>query len=148
MVLPVVRIQPDDFRVEAELEKTTSENSDVGAVVTFTGVCRGEEGALSALELEHYPGMAEAEILNIAKDAIERFSLAGLTVIHRYGKIHPGENIVLVVAAARHRQAAFDGANYLMDYLKIAAPLWAAGRPRGLAPRSGPHRGPRRRAHP
>ena len=98
-------------------------------VLTFgpsldTYICRDEGGTLSALELEHYPGMAEAEMLRIANLAIERFELKGLTAIHRYGKIAAGENIVLVIAAAPHRQAAFDGANFVMDYLKTSAPFW------------------------
>ena len=93
-------------------------------MVTFTGLCRDEGGRLEALELEHYPGMAEAEMTRIARQAIDRFALCGLTAIHRYGRIPPGENIVLVVAAATHRQAAFDGASFVMDYLKTGAPFW------------------------
>jgi molybdopterin synthase catalytic subunit len=95
-----------------------------GAVVTFTGICRDEAGRLSALELEHYPGMAEAEIARIADEALGRWPLMGLTAIHRFGKIAPGENIVLVVAASAHRQAAFEAASFLMDYLKSRAPFW------------------------
>ena len=93
-------------------------------MVTFSGLCRGEAGSLSALELEHYPGMAEAEIMRIAEEAVGRWPLTGLTAIHRYGKIRPGENIVLVVAASSHRQAAFEAASFLMDYLKSRAPFW------------------------
>ncbi len=87
-------------------------------------LCRDEGGTLAALELEHYPGMAEAEIARIAKQAIERWPVTGLTVIHRFGKIAPGENIVLVVASSAHRQAAFDAASFLMDFLKTRAPFW------------------------
>ncbi|WP_378943409.1 molybdenum cofactor biosynthesis protein MoaE [Mesorhizobium sp. ANAO-SY3R2] len=123
-VVPMVRIQAADFDVAAEVARLTERRADVGAVVTFTGLCRDEAGTLSALELEHYPGMAEAEITRIAHEAIERWPLAGITAIHRFGRIRPGENIVLVVAASTHRQAAFEAANFLMDYLKSRAPFW------------------------
>ncbi|WP_217576683.1 molybdenum cofactor biosynthesis protein MoaE [Mesorhizobium sp. GbtcB19] len=123
-VVPAIRIQGEDFDVAAEIAGLTRGRADIGAVVTFSGLCRDEQGALSALELEHYPGMAEAEIGRIAAEAVERWPLQGLTVIHRHGKIAPGENIVLVVAASAHRQAAFEAANFLMDYLKSRAPFW------------------------
>jgi len=123
-VVPAIRIQREDFDVAAEIAGLTRGRADIGAVVTFSGLCRDEQGALSALELEHYPGMAEAEIGRIAAQAVERWPLQGLTVIHRHGKIAPGENIVLVVAASSHRQAAFEAANFLMDYLKSRAPFW------------------------
>ncbi|MER8371879.1 molybdenum cofactor biosynthesis protein MoaE [Mesorhizobium sp. M1406] len=123
-VVPVVRIQAQDFDVAAEIARLTQGRADIGAVVTFSGLCRDEQGALSALELEHYPGMAEAEIARIAAEAVERWPLQGLTAIHRHGKIAPGDNIVLVVAASAHRQAAFEAANFLMDYLKSRAPFW------------------------
>ena len=121
---PTVRIQREDFDVAAEIAKLTEGRADIGAVVSFSGLCRDEQGQLSALELEHYPGMAEAEIGRIAEEAIARWPLQGLTVIHRHGKIAPGENIVLVVAASAHRQAAFEAANFLMDFLKSRAPFW------------------------
>jgi len=121
---PVVRIQREDFDVAAEIARMTRGRADVGAVVTFSGLCRDEAGTLSALELEHYPGMAEAEIIRIARQAAERWPLTGLTAIHRYGRIEPGENIVLVVAASSHRDAAFQAASFLMDYLKTRAPFW------------------------
>ncbi len=123
-VVPMVRIQSADFDVAAEITLLTQGRADVGAVVTFTGLCRDEAGSLAALELEHYPGMAEAEITRIANEAIERWPLAGITAIHRFGRIKPGENIVLVVAGSKHRQAAFEAANFLMDYLKSRAPFW------------------------
>lgn len=123
-VTPVVRIQAADFDVAAEMARLTAGRADVGAVVTFTGLCRDEAGTLSALELEHYPGMAEAEISRIAEEATKRWPLAGITAIHRFGRIRPGENIVLVVAASTHRQAAFEAACFLMDYLKSRAPFW------------------------
>ncbi|MBZ9884267.1 molybdenum cofactor biosynthesis protein MoaE [Mesorhizobium sp. CA10] len=123
-VVPAIRIQREDFDVAAEIAGLTKGRTDIGAVVTFSGLCRDEQGALSALELEHYPGMAEAEIGRIAAEAAGRWPVQGLTVIHRHGKIAPGENIVLVVAASPHRQAAFEAANFLMDYLKSRAPFW------------------------
>lgn len=123
-VTPTIRVQQQDFDAAAEARLITQADSNIGAVVTFTGLCRDDGGTLSALELEHYPGMAEAEMLRIAKLAAERFELLGLTAIHRYGRIETGDNIVLVIAASRHRQAAFDGANFVMDYLKTAAPFW------------------------
>lgn len=121
---PIIRVQRDDFDAAAESRLLTGGRRDIGALVSFVGLCRDEAGALSALELEHYPGMAEAEMMRIAQLAIDRFSLIGLTAIHRYGRIEAGEQIVLVIAAAPHRQAAFDGANFVMDFLKTSAPFW------------------------
>lgn len=121
---PSIRVQREDFDATAETAALTAGRNDIGAVVSFVGLCRDEAGTLSALELEHYPGMAEAEMRRIAGIAVERFGLMGLTAVHRYGKIAPGENIVLVIAAAPHRQAAFDGAAFMMDYLKTSAPFW------------------------
>lgn len=123
-VVPTVRIQAQDFDVAAEIAGLTQGRADIGAIVTFLGLCRDEAGTLAALELEHYPGMAEAEIARIAAEAVQRWPLQGLTAIHRHGRIAPGENIVLVVAASAHRQAAFEAANFLMDYLKSRAPFW------------------------
>lgn len=120
----VVRVRTEDFDAAAEAARLAAGRRDAGAVVTFTGLCRDEGGRLSALELEHYPGMAEAEIGRICRKAVERFSLLGITAIHRVGKIAPGENIVLVIALAPHRHAAFDGASFVMDYLKTSAPFW------------------------
>jgi molybdopterin synthase catalytic subunit len=123
-VQPKIKIQAQDFDIAAEIGELTAGRADIGAVVTFSGLCRDEAGALVALELEHYPGMAEAEIGRIAVEAIGRWPLQGLTVIHRHGRIRPGENIVLVVTASAHRLAAFEAANFLMDYLKSRAPFW------------------------
>lgn len=123
-VTPTISVQREDFDLQAEVDRLSKGKPDIGAVVTFSGLCRDEGGTLSALELEHYPGMAEAEMTRIGELAIERFGLKGLTAIHRYGKIAAGENIVLVVAVAPHRQAAFDGANFVMDFLKTSAPFW------------------------
>lgn len=119
-----IRVQREDFDTQAAVHGLTEGRMDVGALVTFTGLCRDEAGALSALELEHYPGMAEAELKRIGEASISRFSLLGLTIIHRYGRMQPGDQIVLVAATAPHRQAAFDGANFVMDYLKTSAPFW------------------------
>ncbi|MHB0952330.1 MAG: molybdenum cofactor biosynthesis protein MoaE [Allorhizobium sp.] len=124
MMEATIRVQSEDFDLNAENRAISAGRKDVGAVVSFVGLCRDEAGALSALELEHYPGMAEAEMRRIGEEAIGRFGLLGLTAIHRFGKIAPGENIVLVLAAAPHRQAAFDGASFMMDYLKTSAPFW------------------------
>jgi molybdopterin synthase catalytic subunit len=121
---PTIRVQAQDFDLQAEIDALAKGRRDIGAVVSFSGLCRDEQGTLTALELEHYPGMAEAEMRRIAQIALDRFSLVGLTAIHRFGKIAPGENIVLVIAAASHRQAAFDGASFMMDYLKTSAPFW------------------------
>jgi molybdopterin synthase catalytic subunit len=122
--IPTIRVQRQDFDLADELKGLTAGRHDIGALVSFVGLCRDEAGTLSALELEHYPGMAEAEMQRIAELAIERFSLLGLKAIHRYGRIEAGEQIVLVIAAAPHRQAAFDGANFVMDFLKTSAPFW------------------------
>lgn len=122
--MTVVRIQAEDFDAAAEIARLAADNPDVGAVVTFSGLCRDEGGALAALELEHYPGMAEAEIIRIADEARSRWPLAGLTVVHRIGRLRPGENIVLVAAASAHRQAAFEAAAFIMDFLKSRAPFW------------------------
>ena len=121
---PTVIVQREDFDTRPVVHGLTDGRHDVGALVTFTGLCRDEAGRLSALELEHYPGMAEAELQRIGEEAIARFSLLGLTIVHRYGRMEPGDQIVLVAASAPHRQAAFDGANYVMDYLKTSAPFW------------------------
>jgi molybdopterin synthase catalytic subunit len=123
-VRPIVRIQAEDFDTGAEIARLTAGRTDIGAVVTFSGLCRDEAGRLTALELEHYPGMAQAEIARIADEAVKRWPLTGLAAIHRYGRIAPGENIVLVIAASAHRQAAFEAASFMMDYLKSRAPFW------------------------
>lgn len=95
-------------------------------MVSFSGICRGGEGdkAIAAMTLEHYPGMAEAEIGRHVSEAIARWPLTGVTVIHRYGRVVPGDNIVLVLTASVHREAAFQAAEFLMDYLKTNAPFW------------------------
>ena len=119
-----VRIQAEDFDIAAETAALTGGRTEIGAVVAFAGLCRDEGGRLAALELEHYPGMAEAEVAHVAEEARRRWPLAGVTVIHRYGRIAPGENIVLVLTASAHRQAAFAAAAFLVDFLKTRAPFW------------------------
>jgi molybdopterin synthase catalytic subunit len=121
-----VRLQREAFDIAGEIAAMTGGRTDIGAVVTFTGICRGTEddGPISALTLEHYPGMAEEEISRHVAEAERRWPLLGVTVIHRYGRIEPGETIVLVVTASSHRQAAFAAGEFLMDYLKTRAPFW------------------------
>ena len=121
-----VRLQREAFDVAAEVAALTQARTDIGAVVTFTGLCRADENGapIAALTLEHYPGMAEAEISRHVEEARARWPLLGVTVIHRYGRLMPGEVIVLVVTASSHREAAFAAANFLMDYLKTRAPFW------------------------
>ena len=121
-----VRLQREPFDAAAEAAKLTRGRIDVGAVVTFTGVCRGSERGepIAALTLEHYPGMAEAEIERHVAEAANRWPLMGVTVIHRQGRIVPGEDIVLVVTMSSHREAAFAAAEFLLDYLKTRAPFW------------------------
>ncbi|HVI27683.1 molybdenum cofactor biosynthesis protein MoaE [Hansschlegelia sp.] len=122
-----VRLQTEPFDLGAEVARLTEGRSDVGAVVTFTGVCRNraDSGAeLVALTLEHYPGMVEEELGRIEAEARARWSLADALVVHRHGRILAGEPIVLVVTLAPHRAAAFDAAEFLMDYLKTSAPFW------------------------
>lgn len=123
-IVPTVRVQAGPFDAGAEQARLCAGRSDVGAVVAFTGLCRSEGNRLAALELEHYPGMAEAEIARVADEACRRWPLLGLTAIHRHGRIAPGEPIVLVIAASSHRQAAFAAAEFLMDFLKTRAPFW------------------------
>jgi molybdopterin synthase catalytic subunit len=121
-----IRLQREAFDVGTEVAALTQARSDIGAVVSFTGICRGDENGepIAALTLEHYPGMAEAEIARHIDEACARWPLLGVTVIHRYGRIAPGELIVLVVTASSHREAAFAAAEFLMDYLKTRAPFW------------------------
>lgn len=123
-----VRIQAEDFDAASESAALTHGHPDVGAVVTFAGLCRAQgrpgEPPLVALTLEHYPGMAEEEIERIMEEARARWPLIGATVIHRFGRMLPGDNIVLVVTASAHRGAAFAAAEFLMDWLKTRAPFW------------------------
>ncbi len=122
--MATVRVQADRFDPGAESDALTRGRTDIGAVVAFTGLCRDEGGLLEALEVEHYPGMAEEEIARVAAQAEANWPLSGATIIHRYGHIAPGEPIVLVITASRHRHAAFEAAAFLMDYMKTRAPFW------------------------
>jgi len=121
-----IRLQSADFDAAAEAALLTRGRSDIGAVVTFTGICRGSEAGapIAAMTLEHYPGMAETEIARHVEEAEARWRLLGVTIIHRHGRLVPGDNIVLVVTAAPHRGDAFAAAEFLMDYLKTRAPFW------------------------
>jgi molybdopterin synthase catalytic subunit len=119
-----VRIQLDDFDIAVEQRALVAGRTDIGAVAAFTGLCRAEGDTLAALELEHYPGMAEAQITRVMEAARARWPLDGALVIHRFGKVMPGGNIVLVLAASRHRKAAFAAAEFIMDFLKSSAPFW------------------------
>jgi len=125
-MMTIIRLQREQIDVAAEVKTLVGARTDIGAVVTFTGVCRGDENGspIAALRLEHYPGMAEAEIARHVGEACARWPLMGALVIHRHGRITPGEDIVLVATASSHRQAAFAAAEFLMDYLKTRAPFW------------------------
>jgi molybdopterin synthase catalytic subunit len=119
-----VRVQQEDFDAAAEVAALTAGRTDIGAIVTFTGRVRGGEGGVAAMTLEHYPGMTEAELSRIEAEAHSRWPLQASLIVHRVGELKPGDNIVLVVTASAHRQAAFEAAGFLMDYLKTRAPFW------------------------
>jgi molybdopterin synthase catalytic subunit len=121
-----IRLQSADFDAGAEAALLARGRTDIGAVVTFTGICRGDEAGapVAAMVLEHYPGMAEAEIARHVAEAEARWPLKGVTVIHRHGRLVPGDNIVLVATTASHCGDAFAAAEFLMDYLKTRAPFW------------------------
>ncbi|OCC05656.1 molybdenum cofactor biosynthesis protein MoaE [Labrys sp. WJW] len=121
-----VRLQREDFDVSAEVAALTRGRTDIGAVVNFIGICRAgpDDDRTSAMTLDHYPEMAQAELERIEAEARERWPLQGVAIIHRHGRLVPGDNIVLVVTASMHRQAAFEAASFLMDYLKTRAPFW------------------------
>jgi molybdopterin synthase catalytic subunit len=121
--MKTIRVQTADFDGGAECERLEAGRTDVGAVVSFTGLVRGDDG-LTALELEHYTGMTEREIARHVQQAETRWPILGVTVIHRIGRLAPGERIVFVAVASVHRAAAFDAAQFLMDYLKTRAPFW------------------------
>lgn len=119
-----VRVQPDLFDAGAELGRFAQDRADVGAVVSFTGVVRDTRGDLQEMLIEHYPGMTESAIARITDEATQRWALADVLVIHRYGPLKPGEPIMMVATASAHRAAAFAAADFLMDYLKSRAPFW------------------------
>ena len=120
----MIRVQQEDFDVGAEIAKLTAGRSDIGAIVTFTGTVRDQNGAVAAMTLEHYPGMTERELSRIEAEAHARWTLQASLIVHRTGTLQPGDNIVLVVTASEHRDAAFEAAKFLMDYLKTSAPFW------------------------
>lgn len=119
-----VRVQSAAFDYGAECAGFGLAGANVGAIVTFLGVVRDDSGRLSRMEIEHYPGMTERAITAMAEQARQRWSLADVLVIHRHGVLRPGEPIMMVATAARHRKAAFEAAEFLMDYLKSRAPFW------------------------
>lgn len=120
-----VIVQGPAFDVGAEITGFSANHTDVGAIVTFTGLVRDlANGELDVMEIEHYPGMTETALTAIAQDAQIRWALADVLVIHRYGRLHPGDQIMMVATAASHRKDAFEAAEYLMDYLKSRAPFW------------------------
>ena len=137
-----VRVQREDFDVGAEVRRLTAGRTDIGAIVTFTGIMRSEnDGAsVSGMTLEHYPGMTEAELARVEAEAGNRWPLQASLIVHRVGALNPGDDIVLVVTASAHREAAFAAAEFLMDYLKTRAPFWkketrADGAARWVEPR-------------
>ncbi len=121
-----VVVQSADFDIGAEMAALTSGRADIGGIGSFIGTVRDTaHGArIVSMTLEHYPGMTERAMTQIAEAAVVRFNLLGCTLIHRVGPLPPGENIVLVLAAAPHRQAALEGAAFLIDWLKTKAPFW------------------------
>ena len=119
----IVRVQREDFDLGAELAALRAGRTDIGALVSFSGLVR-DGGEPAAMELEHYPGMTEKALAAIAGEAEARWSLAACLVVHRYGRLEPGEQIMMVATGAAHRQAAFEAAEFLMDYLKSRAPFW------------------------
>ena len=119
-----VRVQTGPFDLGAEAAALAGGRSDAGALVTFTGIVRDEAGTLEAMEIEHYPGMTEKAIAAIEAEAVRRWGLSASLVIHRHGRLAPGEPIMMVATAAPHRADAFAAAEFLMDYLKSRAPFW------------------------
>jgi molybdopterin synthase catalytic subunit len=121
-----VRVQHEDFDIGVEVARLAAGRTDIGAVVTFTGVVRDENGAgaIAGMTLEHYPGMTEKELARVEAEACARWPLQASLIVHRVGTLRPADNIVLVVTASAHRQAAFAAAEFLMDYLKTRAPFW------------------------
>lgn len=119
-----VRVQSEPFDMGAEVEAFSATAKGAGAIVTFSGLVRDEEGTLDTMEIEHYPGMTEKALEEIRTQAMDRWSLTGAMIIHRHGPMKPGEQIMMVATASRHRSDAFAAAEFLMDYLKSRAPFW------------------------
>ena len=120
----VTRVQSAPFDMGAEVQAFTKAASGAGAIVTFSGLVRDESGTLTSMDIEHYPGMTEKAHEAIRVEAVTRWSLTDALVIHRFGPLMPGEQIMMVATAARHRADAFQAAEFLMDYLKSRAPFW------------------------
>ena len=139
----MINLSETPFEPGALLTAFCRDRSETGAVASFTGIARGEAGSATALELEAYPGFTEAQIGRIAEEARARFGLDDLAILHRIGKIAPGEAIVFVATAAKHRREAFEACDYLMDYLKSRAPFWkkehGPGGARWVEPRAQDH---------
>ena len=120
-----VSVQNEFFDFSAEIKNFSEALGNIGAIVTFTGIVRGQKSkTLDYMFIEHYPGMTETQIKLIVEDALKRWKICDVLVIHRYGKLEPGEPIMMVATAAEHRREAFEAAEYLMDYLKSRAPFW------------------------
>ncbi len=119
-----VRVQAEPFDMGSEVGAFTARADGAGAIVAFSGLVRDEGGTLSAMEIEHYPGMTERALEKIRSESMERWRLADAMIIHRFGPLKPGEQIMMVATAARHRADAFAAAEFLMDYLKSRAPFW------------------------
>lgn len=119
-----VSIQSSPFDMGAEVRRFANSVPGAGAIVTFSGLVRDDGGKLTTMEIEHYPAMTERAVEAIRMEATERWALLGAVVVHRYGRLEPGEQIMMVATAARHRADAFAAAEFLMDYLKSRAPLW------------------------
>ena len=128
-----VRVAQETFDPGAEIDKLHGKDPAIGAVASFIGTCRDEGGRLAALELEHFPGMAEDELTRIGEEALQRWPLYGLTILHRHGKLAPGEQIVFVAASSSHRRAALQAVDFVMDFLKTDAPFWKKEHPKGGA---------------
>jgi len=120
----IIRVQETPFDFGAEAELFTQAQNDMGAIVTFSGIVRNTDQRLQKMVIEHYPVMTEKALKKIAKDAMDRWSLGGILIIHRYGDLRPNEMIMMVATAASHRKDAFEAATFLMDYLKSRAPFW------------------------
>src|SRR5579863_9063506 len=119
----MIRVQREDFDVGAELDRLARNRHGIGGVVTFVGLVRDSDG-VTAMTLEHYPGMTERQPAAIEAEARERWPLEEVLIVHRHGRLTAGERIVLVVTASSHRQAAFEAAEFLVDWLKTKAPFW------------------------
>ncbi len=126
MKYPFVKVQKEDFDLSTEIKALRTGHKDIGAVVSFVGTVRdiNEGDDISVLELEHYPGMTEKALEEIRLEAHKRWSLQSSLIIHRIGEMQPCDQIVLVAVSSRHREAAFEAAHYIMDYLKTNAPFW------------------------